>query len=344
MNPKEIVLAQIAHQETPYLPHTLRFDPHSGLIEKLDEYYGSPSWQTSLTQHIVRTYPIDIGMRWQSDDQGEFAIDNFGVKWRNPQEPYPVDAPLKAASLDGYDWPDISQVFASDWCKNAHDVIEQCPDTFTVAQMLAGPFELAWALRGFENLLMDAVVEPVFFQTLINQVVEYQLQVLEEVLTLPVDGVLLLDDWAGQQGVLIGPERWRAFLKEPIKRLYDFIHNSGKFVLTHCCGNIIDILPDTIEIGLDVLQSIQAEAMSPYKIKKRFGDELTFWGGIGSQSVIPFGTPEELRAEIKQLCKVMGQGGGYILAPAKPLFSDTPVENAAAIVETFAEQAGVIIK
>lgn len=338
MNPKETVYAQIAHKKTPYIPYTIRFDKHSGLIERLDAYYGSSSWQTRLTQHIVRVYPIDQGMNWQTDEQGTYTIDHFGVTWRNEKEPYPVDYPLKSPSLDGYDWPEISSVFAPDWRRNAHEIIEQHSDRFTVAQMLAGPFELSWALRGFENTLMDTIAEPVFLQELIDRVTDYHLQVLEELVTLPVDGILLLDDWGGQQGLLIGPKRWRAFLKAPLKRIYDYIHGAGKVVLSHCCGNIIDVIPDAAEIGLDVLQSIQAEAMNPYEIKKRFGDQITFWGGIGSQSIIPFGTPDELRIEIKRLCQEMGKGGGYILAPAKPLFCDTPVRNAAAIIESFVEQ------
>jgi uroporphyrinogen decarboxylase len=344
MNPKEMVYAQIAHKETPYIPYTIRFDKNSGLVEKLDAHYGSSSWQDSLNQHIVRVYPIDTGMRWQTDEQGTVAVDHFGVTWRNQEEPYPSDSPLKNPDLNGYEWPEVSKIFAENWWEIANKTVEDNPDKFIVAQMLCGPFELGWALRGFQNMLMDSIAEPEFFQELINRVTDYQLKVLEEVFTLPVDGILLLDDWGGQQGVLIGPKRWRTFLKEPLRRIYDFIHSSDKIVMSHCCGNIVDILPDAIEIGLDVFQSVQSEAMDIYEIKKLFGQQITFWGGIGSQSIIPFGTPGELRAEIKKMCEEMGRGGGYILAPAKPLFSDTPVENAVAIVEAFMEQAGILIK
>ena len=118
------------------------------------------------------------------------------------------------------------------------------------------------------------------------------------------------------------------------------VKRQDKLVITHCCGSIVDILPDAIEIGLDVLESCQPEArgMNPYDLKKKFGDKLTFWGCLGSQSVIPFGTPEEIRAEVQQLCREMGKGGGFILGPAKSLQPGTPTENAAAVVEAFAEQ------
>jgi uroporphyrinogen decarboxylase len=98
-----------------------------------------------------------------------------------------------------------------------------------------------------------------------------------------------------------------------------------------------------IEIGLDVYQSVQPEAAnnSPYQLKKKYGQRITFWGGLGSQSTIPFGKPTEIRAEVDRLCREMGRGGGYILAPAKSLQPGTPTENAAAVVEAFLQQAGI---
>ena len=107
----------------------------------------------------------------------------------------------------------------------------------------------------------------------------------------------------------------------------------------HSCGSVAAIMPDIIEIGVDVLESVQPEAagMNPYELKQKWGDKITFWGCLGSQSTIPFGTPESIRAEIRSLRNVMGQNGGYILSPAKPLMSETPTENAVAIVEAFAE-------
>ncbi|MBU0609345.1 MAG: uroporphyrinogen decarboxylase family protein, partial [Armatimonadetes bacterium] len=117
------------------------------------------------------------------------------------------------------------------------------------------------------------------------------------------------------------------------------IHDQGKLAIMHCCGSCADIMGDVVEIGLDVLESVQPEAggMNPYRLQELWGDRLTFWGGLGSQSTIPFGTPATIRAEVKQLRERMAQGGGYILAPAKPLRPETPTENAVAVVEAFLE-------
>ena len=89
-----------------------------------------------------------------------------------------------------------------------------------------------------------------------------------------------------------------------------------------------------------MLESVQPEAMNPYGLKQRFGEHLTFWGGLGVQSMLPFGMPDEVCTETQRLCREMGRGGGYILAPAKPLQDDIPTANAAAAIEAFLEQSG----
>lgn len=86
---------------------------------------------------------------------------------------------------------------------------------------------------------------------------------------------------------------------------------------------------------------VLAQINRPYELKREYGDQITFWGGLGSQSTIPLGTPEEIKAEVARLCREMGRGGGYILGPAKALQPETPTGNAAAVVEAFLQQAGV---
>jgi uroporphyrinogen decarboxylase len=123
-------------------------------------------------------------------------------------------------------------------------------------------------------------------------------------------------------------------------RIYAEVHRRGKLVASHTCGSVAEIMPDIIEIGLDVLESVQPEAdgMNPYELKAKWGSKIVFWGGLGSQTTIPFGTPQEIKAEVCKLCSEMGRGGGYILAPAKPLQPGTPIENALAVVDAFTHQ------
>ena len=344
MTPKEIVYAQIAHTETPYIPYTVLFDDGAGVDARLDAHYGSRAWRDALTQHIVHMKAIDDGLYWDLITEAPFSVDRYGSVWRTDVwQRYLVEPALKAPTLEGYDWPDTAAFFPPEIRARVRKMIDDHPDAFTAVGFNFGLFERAWALRGFENALADSVVEPAFFRQLLNRIAQQQMEILEELVALPVDGLFFSDDWGGQRGILLGPERWRVFIKEPMRRMYAFVHHAGKVALHHSCGCVVDVIPDAIEIGLDVLESVQPEAMNPYELKKRFGDRLTFWGGLGSQSTIPFGTPDDVRAEVKRLCAEMGRGGGYILSPAKPLQADTPTENAAAIVEAFLEQAGATL-
>lgn len=145
------------------------------------------------------------------------------------------------------------------------------------------------------------------------------------------------DDWGDQRNVMIGPERWRSVFKPLYKRLYERVRTAGKKTINHVCGSVVEIIPDLIDIGLDVLESVQVEAtgMNPYDLKKRFGHDIALWGGLGSQSIIPFGKPETLRTEIRRLADEMSIDGGYILSCSKALQAGTPVENAAVIAEEF---------
>ena len=158
-----------------------------------------------------------------------------------------------------------------------------------------------------------------------------QIPLVDKLCTLPIDGMFFGDDWGDQRGVILGPDRWRRFIKPRVKKLYERAHDAGKFVFTHCCGNAFDVIPDMIEVGLDVLESLQPEAMDVYEIKRRYGKDLRLWGGLGMQQTLAFGSPQDVRSEIRRLIAELGSGGGYILAPAKPLMEDVPTENAVAV-------------
>ena len=278
------------------------------------------------------------------DAAGPYHTDHYGSMWRVDRRPWHLVEPaLKEPSLEGYEFPDVDSMLNGVWDRDETlQAIEQHRDHFLVIGFGCGAFDRAWALRGFEETLMDAVASPEFYDELIECVTDHQMEIVEHLLELPVDGIMFADDWGYQQGVLLGPERWRRSVKPHLSRFYARVHEAGKYVLSHCCGGIEAIIPDLIEIELDVYQSVQPEPKDncPYDLKRKYGDKISFWGGLGSQSTVPFGEPHEIRAEVARLCREMGRGGGYILAPAKDLQPDTPTENAAAVVESFLEQAG----
>ncbi len=339
MKPREIVLAQIRHEETLAVPYTLWFEESVGA--QLDAYYGDPAWRNRIAPYIVGVEVVETDFKQRIDDT--YVRDGYGGIWRQDVRPWHLEKPpLTEPSFNGYTFPTAESFFRPAWKEAAEKTCQACADSFLIGTLGWGLFERSWTLRGFENILMDAVAEPDFFEEVLDRLMHLYLDFVEYTVDLPIDGILFGDDWGDQRGVIIGPERWRKFLKPRWAKIYEAVHRHGKFVLSHSCGSVAEIIPDLIEIGLDVLESVQPEAagMNPYELKKRWGDKITFWGCLGSQSTIPFGTPESIRSEVGRLKREMSMGGGFILAPAKPLQSETPTLNAVAIVESFADNNG----
>ena len=194
--------------------------------------------------------------------------------------------------------------------------------------------ESAWTLRGLENAMTDMILYPAFYEELMEHILAFQLAALDRLLGLPIDGIRFSDDWGDQRGVFMGPSLWRRYVKPAARKLNEAVHAAGKWTLQHCCGNITDIIPEIIEIGLDVLESLQPEAMDVFDIKRRYGENLALWGAVSNQRTIPFGTPEEIRRELARCFRELGRGGGYILSTGKEMRPETPLENAVAVVET----------
>lgn len=338
---RDLVLAQIAHRETEPLPYVLGIEPN--VARGLDAHYGTTAWRD-----LVRSAIVNVGgaanLSVSADGTRSECVDPYGTRWRLDRRPFHLEEPgLREARLDALRLPTVAESFPEGWRERALEAIRANAGRFTVAGFGFGLFERTWALRGFEAALMDAAADPEFYDALVERIAEHQMEVIAELLTLPVDGIMFSDDWGYQHGVLLGPERWRRYIKPRLARMYAQVHAAGKVTLSHCCGSIVDILPDVIEIGLDVLESVQPEArgMVPYALKREYGRDITFWGGLGSQSIIPFGRPDEICAEVARLASEMGRGGGYILGPAKALQPETPIPNAAAVVEAFLAVGGV---
>jgi uroporphyrinogen decarboxylase len=336
LKPRDAVLAQIHHQETRPIPFTLGME--EVVARRLDRHYGGPEWRRRLTPYVVHTGSVEMWPLTKIDEKR--SRDAYGTVWRLDLRPYHIERPaLEKPSFDGYEFPRPEAFLrsAEDVAK-ARQACLDAADSFLIAGQGWGLFERSWTIRGFENALMDAVAEEDFYGELLDRLTGLYLALLQETLKLPADAVMFGDDWGDQRGAILGPRRWRKFLKPRWARLYEAVHKAGRLVITHCCGNVTDIVPDAIEIGLDVLESCQPEAMDVYELKRKYGRRLTFWGGLGSQSTLAFGTPAQVRGEVRRLCRNMGKGGGYILAPAKSLQPETSTANAVAVLEAFTRQ------
>jgi uroporphyrinogen decarboxylase len=337
VNPRDYVLEQIHHHDTPTVPYTLGFE--GDVAERLDRHYGGPHWRQRLTPYIVEVGAVDTDM--STPISPTHRRDGYGGLWRIDQRPWHLETPpLTEPSFQGYHFPTPDQFYRPQWKAQAIEACRTSKDSFLIANLGWGLFERSWNLRGFENALMDAITDPDFFEEMVRRLMNLYLDFVKYTVDLPVDGIIFGDDWGDQRGVIIGAERWRKLLKPYWAQIYQATHAAGKIVLHHSCGSVADIMPDLIEIGIDVLESVQPEAanMNPYDLKRQWGDKITFWGCLGSQSTLPFGTPQQIRDEVRHLCREMPCGGGYILAPAKGLQPETPTENAVAVIEAFTNQ------
>jgi uroporphyrinogen decarboxylase len=328
LDPKDRVLAALHFEETDPVPYTLPVE--DSVAERLDIHFGGADWRQRLEQHIGVVRVPGLGV-----DEAYGPIDLFGTVWSFDKRPYHLERPaLSVPDLKGYTWPKVDDVWDGPEIQRQLDEARE-KGQFIVATLGFGLFERSWAMRGFEDALTDMLLHPVFYQELVEGIFEFQAELARRLLELPIDGVMFSDDWGDQRGVLMGPKLWRKFIKPYARDLHEVVHAAGRWTLQHCCGSVMDIIPEMIDIGLDVLESLQPEAMDVYEIKRLYGQELRLWGGLGTQQLIPFGTADEIRAEIGRLRREMGSGGGYILAPAKPLMPEVPTENAAVVVETF---------
>jgi uroporphyrinogen decarboxylase len=205
-------------------------------------------------------------------------------------------------------------------------------------------FERSWLLRGYENVLTDFYYREKEINYLLDGITEFNIEMAKKVIkTGNIDGVYTGDDFGTQRGLVMSPETWRKFFKDRYKKLWEVYKAEGLPVFHHSCGNLAGIIPDLIEIGLDVLSPIQPEAMDPVWLSERFGRQLTFFGGISTQKTLPFGTPEDVRREITDRIAVLGKYQGYIISPSHEVTSDCTDENFQMLLSTLRDYRGGLI-
>jgi len=202
-----------------------------------------------------------------------------------------------------------------------------------------GIFEISWFLRGFQEFMMDLACDPDLACAIMDHVQAYLMERTQRILDAGrglVDMIEYNDDVGGQEGLLIAPDTWRRFLKPRMAAFIRMCKGYGVAVRYHSCGGIRPIIPDLIEIGLDVLNPVQslAAGMEPEGLKRDFGAYLTFNGGIDTQELLPHASTQEVREFTRRLIDVVGRDGGLILAPSHVFQDDVPIENIIAVYET----------
>ncbi|MBK6281484.1 MAG: hypothetical protein IPF54_01385 [Draconibacterium sp.] len=198
-------------------------------------------------------------------------------------------------------------------------------------------FEMSWYLTGMEKFLMDLMLEEEYQAQLMDTIMNYIIVAGKKLIEMGVDILWCGDDFGSQQGMIMDPETWRSVFKPRIKYMFEEFRKVRPDIKIawHSCGSILPIIPDFIEIGLDILNPIQplAHGMEPLFLKNTYGKDLTFFGGIDVQQLLPYGNPQTIRDEVRRRIDILGKGGGYIVAPAHNIQPDTPIENVMAFFD-----------
>ena len=202
-----------------------------------------------------------------------------------------------------------------------------------VCGMVGHTYETAWQIRGIDDFLVDMAVDPDPLEEFVERIAAQNIVLAREFARTGVDVVMYGDDVATQNALMFSPELWRRFFKGRLQRQIAAAKEENPDVLAwyHSDGNIEAIIPELIEIGLDILNPVQPECMDLKGIKERFGDKLAFWGCIGTQSVMPFGTADDVRRTVRETVDLMGPG--ILVAPTHVLEPEVPWENVEALVE-----------
>ncbi len=245
-----------------------------------------------------------------------------------------IDAYEHWPNCDWFDWSDIES--QCDAVREQGRVVVFMGDRMNrIAQL-----KPAMYLRGVEQILVDMMAEPELSDALFANIrrfyLEYERRILEAA-NGKIDILLTGDDFGSQNGPLISPATWERFLGDGFADYVSLAKDAGVRVMHHTCGSVGPIIPMMMDRGLDVLQSLQGEAdgMDRRELKLRFGDRLAFHGGISIQKSLPFGTGEDVTAEVKEAVEALAGGGGYILCTSHNIQADTTVANAQALLDAY---------
>lgn len=195
-------------------------------------------------------------------------------------------------------------------------------------------FEPAWYLRGMENFLVDLLIDEDMVKACLERITTLCERMAQRLAASGIDMIIFGDDVGTQHGMMMDPNIWRKWLKPTMERVIKAAKETKPDIIAyyHSDGNIYDIIPDLIEIGVDVLNPVQPECMDPVKVKEIYGDRLSFFGTIGTQTTMPFGSSEDVEKVVRTMISKVGKGGGLVIAPTHMLEPEVPWENIISLV------------
>jgi uroporphyrinogen decarboxylase len=378
MNSRERVNYSLSHREPDHVPLDIGGSDVTGIhrdaYKQLARYLGFKEdvsicetfQQVALPDEaLLQKFEVDVRPIFPNNpnnwdltlkDSGLYTtlIDEWGVEWAMPKEgglyfdmiSHPLSKLTAITELSKYPCPDGTNPGRfKDLRESARKVAANTNAALIMLPVYGGIFESAFWLRGYQQFFEDLGNNPSMVEAILDMTLQFRLQywakALEELGDL-IDVIVEYDDLGHGSGLLISPKMYRRFLKPRHRELFSFIKShSHAAMFLHSCGAIHDLIPDLIEVGVDILNPIQLGAVNmgdTKKLKTEFGKDITFWGGgINTQDVLPNGTPQEVKDEVKKRMDDLAPGGGFIFAAVHNIQPDVPPQNIVAMWEAWKE-------
>jgi uroporphyrinogen decarboxylase len=342
---RQRVLTAARRQAPDRIPRHIQLEDY--VAGQLRQYYGSDDLLAALHGDIAGVGPVSSqlrtdfshyftrpGMDWDEWGRGRMwdGLHQYAEYF------YPLDHAECVDEILRYPWPDLLEPYR--YAALAGDVAAWQARGYAVCGGLAETvFEIAWQLRSMDRLFEDIARQDEQAVVLLDHITDRRVAAAQAYAHAGVDMIQLGDDVAMQTGLLMSRRMWRAWFQPRLKRVIDAARAIKPDVIIeyHSDGKINDLVADLIETGVDVLNPVQPECVDPAWIKAQFGDRLAFSGGLGVQSVLPFGTPDEVREHTRRAIQTLGAGGGYIVGPSHVVERDVPLENFLAMMTAIDE-------
>jgi len=359
MNSKERVITAINHHKPDRIPLDGYF--RQDVWKKLENHFGTKDAEEIMealgldirysmlepsASFIERSIPspwqipeIGVGRRnlviqrengWLEDEYGICRIPNSTcLYWLYTYHPL-AEAGIEEVRNYQFPEPKLSERYLG----IRSDLARWGESHFTVVE-LWNIFKSSWELRGFERYMMDLALEPKFVETLADRVLEHRIEQSKQLARCGIDMITIMGDIAMQESMMISPQMWRKYFKPRLKTWLEEIRREQDiYFMFHSDGNMEAVFGDLVEIGFDVINPIQPECMDVVEIKRRFGSQVCLHGTISCQKTLPFGSPDDVAAEVRHRISCCGRDGGLILSPSNTIQPDVPLENILVLYKT----------
>lgn len=347
------MLAVVNRQIPDRVPKDLSWGLCPALVEEFRRRTGLEDYEAyfDLDTRIMEFEPSLIDMDYSKyyrgrDEEIRFTINEWGVGLGKSKDQTlhfeHIISPLKEGMSEKealeYPLPDYLEEYRYAPLKDKVFHLHQ-KDLAVCGNLTQTIFEKAWGIRGFEETLMDMLSEPEAISILFDRITELRIGQMKIFLEADIDVLMLGDDVGMQTGMLLSKELWREYLKPRLARI---IAEAKQLkpqipIFYHSCGNINDIIEDLIEIGVTVLNPIQPECIDLESVKELYGNKLAFWGGVSAQTNLSFGSPRDVKNEVKKCMETLGKNGGYFIGPNHLVEPEVSWENLCAFFEAVKE-------